>query len=277
MGHKVHPYGFRLGVSRTWTAKWYADKDYTDLLKEDITIRQLVVRRLERARHHGVQRDVARVLGLRQQRILVHHPREQRRIERAPVDADAHRLPVLDGHFDHGAEVVIGLASDIGVARIDAVLGQRARALRVLLEQQGAVVVDVADNRHGAAEGGARIHNPRDGGGGGFGVYGHAHQFRPGARQRHHLVDRGCHVGGIGVGHRLDDNRMISADFDTSHVDHYRLAARFYCHETPSSNGKFHLNIGGVSRLTGRRLHRGDAVSAEVGAEKTKTYWWLAW
>jgi small subunit ribosomal protein S3 len=29
MGHKVHPYGFRLGVSRTWTAKWYADKEYT--------------------------------------------------------------------------------------------------------------------------------------------------------------------------------------------------------------------------------------------------------
>ena len=29
MGHKVHPNGFRLGVSRTWNAKWYADKDYT--------------------------------------------------------------------------------------------------------------------------------------------------------------------------------------------------------------------------------------------------------
>ena len=42
MGHKVHPYGFRLGVSRTWTAKWYADKEYTTLLKEDIAIRQLV-------------------------------------------------------------------------------------------------------------------------------------------------------------------------------------------------------------------------------------------
>ena len=42
MGHKVHPYGFRLGVSRTWTAKWYADKEYTALLKEDIAIRQLV-------------------------------------------------------------------------------------------------------------------------------------------------------------------------------------------------------------------------------------------
>ena len=49
MGHKVHPYGFRLGVSRTWTAKWYADKDYTSLLKEDIGIRQLVEKRLANA------------------------------------------------------------------------------------------------------------------------------------------------------------------------------------------------------------------------------------
>ncbi|CAN5609501.1 30S ribosomal protein S3 [soil metagenome] len=49
MGRKVHPYGFRLGTSRTWNAKWYADKGYTDLLKEDITIRQLVSRRLANA------------------------------------------------------------------------------------------------------------------------------------------------------------------------------------------------------------------------------------
>ncbi len=55
MGHKVHPYGFRLGVSRTWTAKWYADKDYTDLLKEDIAIRQLVARRLANASVSGVE------------------------------------------------------------------------------------------------------------------------------------------------------------------------------------------------------------------------------
>ena len=38
MGHKVHPNGFRLGVSRTWNAKWYADRDYTDLLKEDLVV-----------------------------------------------------------------------------------------------------------------------------------------------------------------------------------------------------------------------------------------------
>src|SRR5258706_3960018 len=55
MGRKVHPYGFRLGVSRTWTAKWYADKEYTDLIKEDITIRKLVERRLANASVSGVE------------------------------------------------------------------------------------------------------------------------------------------------------------------------------------------------------------------------------
>ena len=55
MGHKVHPYGFRLGTSRTWSAKWYADKDYTDLLKEDISIRQLVINRLANASVSGVE------------------------------------------------------------------------------------------------------------------------------------------------------------------------------------------------------------------------------
>ena len=49
MGRKVHPYGFRLGVARTWNAKWYADKEYTDLLKEDIKIRTLVTKRLANA------------------------------------------------------------------------------------------------------------------------------------------------------------------------------------------------------------------------------------
>ena len=49
MGHKVHPNGFRLGVSRTWNAKWYSDKDYTALLSEDITIRKLVTKRLANA------------------------------------------------------------------------------------------------------------------------------------------------------------------------------------------------------------------------------------
>jgi small subunit ribosomal protein S3 len=55
MGHKVHPYGFRLGVTRTWTAKWYHDKEYTALLVEDISIRTLVEKRLANASVSGVE------------------------------------------------------------------------------------------------------------------------------------------------------------------------------------------------------------------------------
>lgn len=55
MGHKVHPYGFRLGVTRTWTAKWYQDKEYTTLLIEDIAIRALVGKRLANASVSGLE------------------------------------------------------------------------------------------------------------------------------------------------------------------------------------------------------------------------------
>jgi small subunit ribosomal protein S3 len=56
LGHKVHPYGFRLGVSRTWTAKWYADnKEYTASLQEDIKIRALIDKRLANASVSGVE------------------------------------------------------------------------------------------------------------------------------------------------------------------------------------------------------------------------------
>jgi len=50
VGHKVHPYGFRLGVSRTWSARWYEEgREYRDLVKEDIGIRSLIARMLANA------------------------------------------------------------------------------------------------------------------------------------------------------------------------------------------------------------------------------------
>src|SRR6476619_6831290 len=49
MGHKVHPYGFRIGVIKPWLAKWYADRDYATLLQEDMRIRQLVAKQLSNA------------------------------------------------------------------------------------------------------------------------------------------------------------------------------------------------------------------------------------
>ncbi len=56
MGQKVHPIGFRLGVTKDWQSKWYAGRSpqYADLLHEDIAIRKAVT---------GVSRDagIARV------------------------------------------------------------------------------------------------------------------------------------------------------------------------------------------------------------------------
>ena len=46
MGQKTNPIGFRLGVVKTWDSRWYANKDYPDLLKEDLFIRRYLSRRL---------------------------------------------------------------------------------------------------------------------------------------------------------------------------------------------------------------------------------------
>jgi len=46
MGQKVHPIGFRLGVTRTWDSRWYSKKDYAKLLHEDIHIRETLKEKL---------------------------------------------------------------------------------------------------------------------------------------------------------------------------------------------------------------------------------------
>ncbi len=49
MGHKVNPYGFRLGVIYPWKSNWYASREYADQLHEDVWIRKHVKGRLARA------------------------------------------------------------------------------------------------------------------------------------------------------------------------------------------------------------------------------------
>lgn len=40
MGQKVNPIGFRLGINKTWSSKWFAERNYSELLHEDIRIRK---------------------------------------------------------------------------------------------------------------------------------------------------------------------------------------------------------------------------------------------
>jgi len=42
VGQKVHPKGFRLGITRQWDSRWYADRDFTELLHEDYRIRKYI-------------------------------------------------------------------------------------------------------------------------------------------------------------------------------------------------------------------------------------------
>src|SRR3954470_16859082 len=46
MGQKVHPIGFRIGITRTWDSRWFAKKDYAKLLHEDIKLREYLKEKL---------------------------------------------------------------------------------------------------------------------------------------------------------------------------------------------------------------------------------------
>lgn len=49
MGQKVSPIGLRVGVIRDWESRWYADKDYADLLLEDVKIREFLTKECKHA------------------------------------------------------------------------------------------------------------------------------------------------------------------------------------------------------------------------------------
>lgn len=49
MGQKVHPYGFRIGVNKTWRSRWYSHKKYAELLHEDLKLRRDLKRKLGHA------------------------------------------------------------------------------------------------------------------------------------------------------------------------------------------------------------------------------------
>ncbi len=46
MGHKVHPYGFRLGYNKNWKSRWFSDKKYAEYVFEDSKLRKYVKEKL---------------------------------------------------------------------------------------------------------------------------------------------------------------------------------------------------------------------------------------
>ena len=57
MGQKTHPYGFRLGVTKTWRSRWFAKQDYAKLLREDIELKESLRDRLKSAGISSIEVD----------------------------------------------------------------------------------------------------------------------------------------------------------------------------------------------------------------------------
>jgi small subunit ribosomal protein S3 len=57
MGQKVHPYGFRLGVTKTWRSRWFAKQDYAKLLREDLDLKDSLRDRLKSAGVSSIEVD----------------------------------------------------------------------------------------------------------------------------------------------------------------------------------------------------------------------------
>lgn len=68
MGQKVNPIGFRLGICKTWSSRWYGERDYAKLLHEDINIRKFVKQKLY---HAGISKiDIERTAN--NVRVIIH-------------------------------------------------------------------------------------------------------------------------------------------------------------------------------------------------------------
>ncbi len=59
MGQKISPVGFRVGIIKDWDARWYAEKDYTKLLHEDLKIRDFIKKQLDGAGISRIEIDRA--------------------------------------------------------------------------------------------------------------------------------------------------------------------------------------------------------------------------
>jgi len=49
MGQKVNPNGFRLGVNRTWSSRWFSKSNYSKFLHQDLEIKSYVEKKLKNA------------------------------------------------------------------------------------------------------------------------------------------------------------------------------------------------------------------------------------
>ena len=121
MGQKVHPYGFRLGYIFDWQSRWYADKSYTSLLHQDLTVRRTIAKMLPDA---GISRvDIDR--NANQLTVTIHTARPGIVIGRGGQRVDEVRSRLEKVVSDSRIRVNI---NEIRVPELDAALVARSVA-----------------------------------------------------------------------------------------------------------------------------------------------------
>src|SRR5216683_171701 len=90
MGQKVHPAGLRLGINRTWDSRWFARRDYSTLLHEDLRLRKFLAERLGQA---GVSRIVIE-RAAKKTRITIHSARPGVVIGKKGADIEKLRVEI---------------------------------------------------------------------------------------------------------------------------------------------------------------------------------------
>ncbi|HUB98105.1 MAG TPA: 30S ribosomal protein S3 [Stellaceae bacterium] len=90
MGQKVNPVGLRLGINRTWDSRWFARKDYANLLHEDLKLRGFLNGRLQQA---GVSRVIIE-RAAKKTRITIHSARPGVVIGKKGADIEKLRVDI---------------------------------------------------------------------------------------------------------------------------------------------------------------------------------------
>jgi small subunit ribosomal protein S3 len=72
LGQKTHPYGFRLGYNKPWKSRWFAKREYADLLHEDVQLRKELKEKLKAAGIKGI--DIERAANKLVVRIYTARP-----------------------------------------------------------------------------------------------------------------------------------------------------------------------------------------------------------
>src|SRR6266700_6036120 len=90
MGQKANPIGLRLGINRTWDSRWFARKEYGNLLLDDLKLRKFLVERLQQA---GVSR-IVNERAAKKTRITIHSARPGVVIGKKGVDIEKLRTDI---------------------------------------------------------------------------------------------------------------------------------------------------------------------------------------